>query len=329
MGIFDFLKPKIDIVINKLKNTDLHTQGLLLEKLKNSRKWKSGESLTYIKDWYTQEHNNLVSRNLSIKMAEFSLDRWKRAKKICNNNNFIKGEQFFENFVTLYSNYINTKPADTETVSKILEQAKAIQDESTSEIDTDISNDRILGSDFKNIKELITYIETNKDIKVKVEAEEYWGGWYQLKNSKKCQGVIVKEIYDSSGDLAIKLKEKNGKQIVEFGDGYDEGYDSNKQLKDGKFHIWGIAEISKENILKMLREFGEEESFDSDFLDFINYHIHNCNEIDEAYELLNISEFEVGKGEDFGVDDISWSVEEDINNFSMELVINNPNPTVH
>ena len=186
-----------------------------------------------------------------------------------------------------------------------------------------------LGSDFKNIKEIIDYIETKKDITIRIEAEEYWGGWYQLKNSKKCQGVIVKEIYDSSGDLAINLKEENGKQIIEFGDGYDEGYDSNKQLKDGKFHIWGIAEISKENILKMLREFGEEESFDSDFLDFINYHIHNCNEIDEAYELLNITEFEVGKGEDFGVNDISWSVEEYINNFSMELVINNPNLMVH
>jgi hypothetical protein len=120
MGIFDFLKPKIDIVIEKLKKEDinadgtvaladtLYTQGLLLEQLKNSRKWKSGESLTYVRGWYTYEHANLLAQNVSIEKAMLSLDKWKRAKTICNENNFSKGEQFFENFVKLYSHYIET-----------------------------------------------------------------------------------------------------------------------------------------------------------------------------------------------------------------------------
>ena len=94
MGIFDFLKPKIDIVIEKLKKEDinadgkvtladtLYTQGLLLEQLKNSRKWKSGESLTYVREWYTSEHAKLLVQNVSIEMANLSLDKWKRAKTI-------------------------------------------------------------------------------------------------------------------------------------------------------------------------------------------------------------------------------------------------------
>ena len=120
MGIFDFFKPKIDIVIKKLKKEDinadgtvaleatLYSQGLLLEKLKNSRKWKSGESLTYVRGWYTSEHTKMLVQNVSIERAMLSLDKWKRAKTICNENNFSKGEQFFENYVKLYSHYIET-----------------------------------------------------------------------------------------------------------------------------------------------------------------------------------------------------------------------------
>jgi len=187
--------------------------------------------------------------------------------------------------------------------------------------------DRKFGSEFKNVKALISYIEANKKIIIKVVVYENWGGWYQLKNSKLPQSKIDKDIYDSNGDLALSLKIENGEQIVEFGEGYDVNYDFKKNLIEGKFYIWGIGVIIKEKILSMLYEYTEEKDEDT-LEDFFNYYVF-CNEVEEALESFNITEFEIGKGAgyvssyaDIGVDDISWCVGDNISNFRMELVIN-------
>ena len=77
----------------------------------------------------------------------------------------------------------------------------------------------------------------------------------------------------------------------------------------------------------MLYEYTEEND-EGALEDFYNYYVF-CNEVEEALESFNITEFEIGKGSgyvscyaDIGVDDISWCVGDNISNFRMELVIN-------
>lgn len=54
-------------------------------------------------------------------------------------------------------------------------------------------------SEFSNVGEIIKFIESEKDIKIKLEAYEYWSGVIQLKNENQSEGVDHFDIYDLNG----------------------------------------------------------------------------------------------------------------------------------
>ena len=61
-------------------------------------------------------------------------------------------------------------------------------------------------SEFSNVGEIIKFIESEKDIKIKLEAYEYWSGVIQLKNENQSEGVDHFDIYDLNGESAVSVK---------------------------------------------------------------------------------------------------------------------------
>ena len=69
-------------------------------------------------------------------------------------------------------------------------------------------------SEFSNVGEIIKFIESEKDIKIKLEAYEYWSGVIQLKNENQSEGVDHFDINDLNGESAVSVK--NGKVTIGF-----------------------------------------------------------------------------------------------------------------
>tara|TARA_B100000768_G_C11173623_1_gene329824 strand:- start:34 stop:564 length:531 start_codon:yes stop_codon:yes gene_type:complete len=170
-------------------------------------------------------------------------------------------------------------------------------------------------SEFSNVGEIIKFIESEKDIKIKLEAYEYWSGVIQLKNENQSEGVDHFDINDLNGESAVSVK--NGK--VTIGEDY-EGYDIKKRPLETKFYNWGSGEIDKDEFLTMLNDFINVESNDSDFNEFIDHYVHS-EDYDETFETFEAENTQEGCGQEFGVDHISWKVFQDINEFSVDFLL--------
>jgi len=173
-------------------------------------------------------------------------------------------------------------------------------------------------SDFDNVAEILSFIKSEKDINIKVEVYEYWSGYIQLENQPLSKDIQHTNITDVNEDDAVIVKNLNGKQEVEFGEGY-ETYNLYKKAIESKFYMWGIGNVGIEHFTEMLNDFIDDESSDGDFYEFIEYWVH-CQDVDDAlepFEAINIKE---GIGEEFGNNDISWSVVQYLNKFKVDIV---------
>ena len=56
---------------------------------------------------------------------------------------------------------------------------------------------------FGNVKEIIESIKSNPNIKIFVEANEYWDGVYQLEEDKESDSIEHFDIYDCNDELAV------------------------------------------------------------------------------------------------------------------------------
>ena len=70
----------------------------------------------------------------------------------------------------------------------------------------------------------------------------------------------------------------------------------------------------------MLNDFINVESNDSDFNEFIDHYVHS-EDYDETFETFEAENTREGCGQEFGVDDISWKVFQDINEFSVDFLL--------
>ena len=64
-------------------------------------------------------------------------------------------------------------------------------------------------SDFKTIKEIILFLESNSDIKIIIQAQEKWWGTYSIENGSDIEGMFFTESigYIDKNFLLIKLNE--------------------------------------------------------------------------------------------------------------------------
>ena len=59
--------------------------------------------------------------------------------------------------------------------------------------------------EFDNIGEIIDYLNSNENIKVEISSEEWWSGFYQLKNDSESDNITHKNLYDDSGEEILSV----------------------------------------------------------------------------------------------------------------------------
>ena len=168
---------------------------------------------------------------------------------------------------------------------------------------------------FGNVKEIIESIKSNPNIKIFVEANEYWDGVYQLEEDKESDSIEHFDIYDCNDELAVSVK--NGEVTV--GEDY-EGYNLKKKAYEDRYYIWAKALIDKEELLKSLNEFLEEDNYDeaSDLPEYFEY-LGLPQTPDDAISYFVNTKDEDGIGRDIGIYDICWSSEVYVRQAEVEL----------
>tara|TARA_B100001564_G_scaffold68384_1_gene54045 strand:+ start:46 stop:597 length:552 start_codon:yes stop_codon:yes gene_type:complete len=170
--------------------------------------------------------------------------------------------------------------------------------------------------EFDSIKEVLDFLESNDDIKIRVQAYEDWEGYFQLSKDKKTDNIKHHNLYDDAGDTIISFDEIDGQQVVNE---HSEGnYDLNKQTYEEEICIWAEGFTKKEFFINKLQEFetllyeGKPESFE----DFLN----SFQDSWEVMEVFEVEEQKGGAGRDRGLDEFSWYATYYVNSSGVDLI---------
>ena len=174
-------------------------------------------------------------------------------------------------------------------------------------------------SEFDSIKEILDFLESNDDIKIRVDAHEYWDGYFQLSKDKKTDNIKHHNLYDDAGDTIIAIDESDGKQEVN-GD-YAEGYDLNKQTYEDEVCIWAEGFTKKEFLINNLNEFVAEDKENEsksiyEFYDFLDIPQDSW----EVMEVFEAADERSGAGREEGLDEFSWHAESYVNSAGVDLI---------
>ena len=168
---------------------------------------------------------------------------------------------------------------------------------------------------FGNVNEIINIIKSNPNVKIIIEANEYWDGVYQLKEDKESDSIEHFSITDYNEELAVSVK--NGEVTV--GENY-EGYNLKKKAYINTYYTWAKALIDNEDLLDNLNDFLEDENYDenSDLQEFFQF-MEVSQTPDDAVSCFACTNFEGGIGREIGVDDICWTAEVYVRQADVEL----------
>ena len=182
-------------------------------------------------------------------------------------------------------------------------------------------------SEFNDVKEILEFLNSDKQFRIRVDAYQYWNGFFQLKNDPKSDNIKHINLYHNYEELVITVNEVDGKQIVTG----DSNYDVNKQTYDDGFCVWANTIIDREFLIKQLTEYLSNDDNENEVYDFyqsldlaedpdtaLGEFTSGHNRADKNSDLS--IDMNYGKGRDFGVDDISWEVVSEIKDAGIEII---------
>ena len=172
-------------------------------------------------------------------------------------------------------------------------------------------------SEFETIKEIIDFLKSGDDIKIRVEAYEDWDGFLQLTNDKKSDNIKHYNLYDENGDQIIMITEKDGKQEVSGDYSVDmEGneYDLKKQTYEDTVYLWEKGFVDKVFLIDKLNEFvdEDEDNLSAELYNFFDF-LDMPQDVHEVMELFQVSD-------QTGQDEYSWHAESYINDNGVDLI---------
>ena len=202
-------------------------------------------------------------------------------------------------------------------------ETKGIVDRDISDTDNKVSNENKFESEMnanslETISEILEFLNANKDVQIRVEAKEYWDGYYQLDSAAETDGLKHVELYDDAGDEIISFEEKDGIQIV-IGD-YSEGYNIRKKTYNEEICIWARGFVRMDLLLVELNRFIEcdqknaHESI-NEFFDFIDI----PQDSYEVMELFEVNDDISGAGSIMGKNEFSWHAESYVKSAEVNL----------
>ena len=182
-------------------------------------------------------------------------------------------------------------------------------------------------SEFDDVKEILEFLNSDKQFRIRVDAYQYWNGFFQLKNDPKSDNIVHINLYHNYEEPVITVNEVDGKQIVTG----DSNYDVNKQTYDDGFCVWANTIIDREFLIKQLTEYLSNDDNENEIYDFYQS-LDLAEDPDTALEEFTSGhngadknsdlsiDMNYGKGRDFGVDDISWEVVSEIKDAGIEII---------
>ena len=174
-------------------------------------------------------------------------------------------------------------------------------------------------SEFESIKEIIDFLKSNEEVKIQVNAHEYWDGYFQLSNDKKSDNIKHHNLYDDGGDTIISIDEKDSKQVISGH--YSEGYDLKKQTYEDELCEWEEGFTDKKFIINQLNEFIEEDKENASetieyFYDFLDVP-QSTYDVMELFEATNVRG---GAGREEGEDEFSWHATSYVRSSGVDLI---------
>ena len=175
-------------------------------------------------------------------------------------------------------------------------------------------------SEFENIKEIIDFLSSEKDIIIKANAYEYWDGYFQLNDDPKSDNIKHSSLYNESGDEIISVNEVNGKQEIS-GD-YADGYDIKKQTYEDGYCIWANCQVEMDFLMDELNKYlSEDDDNAQNEIEYFYDYLELPQDSDEAIEFFdNGTDGDNGIGREEGIDEFSWEATSYIRDAGVELV---------
>jgi len=175
-------------------------------------------------------------------------------------------------------------------------------------------------SEFENIKEIIDFLSSEKEIIIKANAYEYWGGYFQLNDDPKSDNIKHSSLYNESGDEIISVNEVNGKQEIS-GD-YADGYDIKKQTYEDGYCIWANCQVEMDFLIDELNKYlSDDDDNAQNEIEYFYDYLELPQDSDEAIEFFdNGTDGDNGIGREEGVDEFSWEATSYIRDAGVELV---------
>lgn len=180
------------------------------------------------------------------------------------------------------------------------------------------------------VNEIIELVKSNPKIKIKIIADEYWDGYFQLSSDVESESIEHNDIYDpENGDIITVETDENGNQNVNYDKEMVGDINLKKQIYEGRYYIWAEGIIENKSFLKCLNEYINDEEVEADpnendIYDFIQY----CQDYGHIYQdaasindYFNIKEFKEGSGRKIGLDEFSWNFESYVRSADVEFKI--------
>ena len=141
-------------------------------------------------------------------------------------------------------------------------------------------------SEFENIKEIIDFLSSEKEIIIKANAYEYWDGYFQLNDDQKSDNIKHSSLYNESGDEIISVNEVNGKQEIS-GD-YADGYDIKKQTYEDGYCIWANCQVEMDFLMDELNKYlSEDDDNAQNEIEYFYDYLELPQDSDEAIEFFD------------------------------------------
>ena len=160
--------------------------------------------------------------------------------------------------------------------------------------------------EFENIKEIFDFLESNDDIKIRIEASTEYDGFCQLINDKRIDNIKHHNLYHDGEEVITFSKKEDEIVMLPF---YKK-YDMQKQTYKCNICEWQLGFTNKEVLINLLNKFvneDDENAFETihEFYNFLEIDLGHCY---EAAELFSLEYQQRGEGRFFGIDEYSWSL---------------------
>ena len=181
-----------------------------------------------------------------------------------------------------------------------------------------------------SINEIIKLLKSNSKIKIKITADEYWDGYFQLSSDVESESIEHSDIYDpNNGEIITVKTDKKGNQNVKYDKEMVGNINIKKQVYEGRYYIWAEGIIENKSFLKCLNEYINDEEVEADpnendIYDFIQYcqdYGHIYQDPESINDYFNIKEFKEGSGREIGLDEFSWNFESYVRSADVEIKI--------